>query len=1035
MANVQIAIIDQENTQIALAAPSEAQVNIAVPGIQGPVGQGVPNGGAANQVLFKQSGTDYDTAWSEITSDMIGDLEIVDADVSASAAIAGTKISPDFGSQAVVTTGTSTAASFIPTGSTVPTNGIYSPSANQLAISTNSTGRLFVDANGRVGIGTSTQQYTVHAEAANPRIVAVTSSSTGYSSVESRTSGGSSVVLLMRGATATGTTLGQSNANGAQLYSVSADYFGIGTFQSNPLIFGTNNAERLRITSAGQIQANGLGSATSPILSFTTDTNTGIYSPGADQLAISTNGTGRLFVEADGRIVSEIAGTVDTNRFSTSNRIAYFRTSLAAGNQFGQIAIKGFHGAGINFLRNVPGTGVEANSAGIFSNLSDDLLFTSGGATERLRLTSDGKLGLGTSSPDALLTVNGVGAHGLGSAAAPSFAFTGDLNTGIYSPGADQLAISTNGTGRLFVEADGNVGIGNGVSAIGGNYGSLSIRGKTNDFGGGIIFESLDGTDRTFAYGDVGAFYLITQDTRPLILGTNGTEKLRLTSDGKLGLGTGSPDELLHIEGDTAEFKGTNTNQISNTSGTEQVFKFGIEGQRNSVYGPAGSIIFRQDAATWSTLDANNKPTRIEFCTQSSGSSDDSETPRLVINKDGNVGIGTTAPASVLSIKGSSGFTYLDGSDNTRFGITRETSPSIQHRIFSINYFLNLESTGTSQGAILFTTGTSSGSERARIDSSGRLLVGTSTARSVLGLTPSFQVESTGGYVGPVFSSNANDSSGSYIFFAKSRGAALNSNTIVSSGDQLGTIAFCGADGSTQVEGARIAAVVDGTPGANDLPSRLVFSTTADGASSPTERMRINNAGGLKVSNNGTYPTSLARHEIRNTTNDLDALFINHTGTSGNQYGLQIQTANDQNDTTRYFITCYGGATTQRATIRSNGGFANYSANNVNLSDRNAKKDITPAAGTWDCLKEWEIVNFRYKDQTDDAELNMGVIAQQVAESCPEVITVFQEATEDQPEKLGVKDQQMMWMAIKALQEAQLRIETLEAEVAALKAQ
>ena len=112
---------------------------------------------------------------------------------------------------------------------------------------------------------------------------------------------------------------------------------------------------------------------------------------------------------------------------------------------------------------------------------------------------------------------------------------------------------------------------------------------------------------------------------------------------------------------------------------------------------------------------------------------------------------------------------------------------------------------------------------------------------------------------------------------------------------------------------------------------------------------------------------------------------------------------------------------------------ANYSANNVNLSDVNAKKDIAPAAGTWDCLKEWEIVNFRYKDQPDDADLNMGVIAQQVAESCPEVITVFQEATEDQPEKLGVKDQQMMWMAIKALQEAQLRIESLEAEVAALK--
>ena len=48
----------------------------------------------------------------------------------------------------------------------------------------------------------------------------------------------------------------------------------------------------------------------------------------------------------------------------------------------------------------------------------------------------------------------------LGSAASPSLKFTGDTNTGLYSPGADQVAISTNGTGRLFVNAGGNVGIG-----------------------------------------------------------------------------------------------------------------------------------------------------------------------------------------------------------------------------------------------------------------------------------------------------------------------------------------------------------------------------------------------------------------------------------------------------------------------------------------------------------------------------------------------------------------------------------------------
>jgi hypothetical protein len=48
----------------------------------------------------------------------------------------------------------------------------------------------------------------------------------------------------------------------------------------------------------------------------------------------------------------------------------------------------------------------------------------------------------------------------------------------------------------------------------------------------------------------------------------------------------------------------------------------------------------------------------------------------------------------------------------------------------------------------------------------------------------------------------------------------------------------------------------------------------------------------------------------------------------------------------------------------------------------------------------------------DDADLNLGVIAQQVAESCPEVITVFEEAKDDQPEKLGVKEQQMYWQVV-----------------------
>jgi hypothetical protein len=61
-------------------------------------------------------------------------------------------------------------------------------------------------------------------------------------------------------------------------------------------------------------------------------------------------------------------------------------------------------------------------------------------------------------------------------------------------------------------------------------------------------------------------------------------------------------------------------------------------------------------------------------------------------------------------------------------------------------------------------------------------------------------------------------------------------------------IRWSGANGTDYNSAAEIYAEVDGTPGAsNDMPGRLVFSTTADGAASPTERMRIPNGGGLSV--------------------------------------------------------------------------------------------------------------------------------------------------------------------------------------------
>ena len=129
------------------------------------------------------------------------------------------------------------------------------------------------------------------------------------------------------------------------------------------------------------------------------------------------------------------------------------------------------------------------------------------------------------------------------------------------------------------------------------------------------------------------------------------------------------------------------------------------------------------------------------------------------------------------------------------------------------------------------------------IDSSERVLVGFTTSDWP---NPSFQIEGIGASTsGLNLFRNSNDASGPYLNMGSSRGTSVNSDTIVQNGDALGTIYFYGAGGSDREQsGGYIQCAIDGTPGNNDMPGRLVFATTADGGVGGTERMRIT-AGGL----------------------------------------------------------------------------------------------------------------------------------------------------------------------------------------------
>jgi hypothetical protein len=216
-----------------------------------------------------------------------------------------------------------------------------------------------------------------------------------------------------------------------------------------------------------------------------------------------------------------------------------------------------------------------------------------------------------------------------------------------------------------------------------------------------------------------------------------------------------------------------------------------------------------------------------------------SGTGRLFVDASGNVGVGTASPANILHLQSDAGFFV----NLQRTGASPSTC-----LVGNSGNFLYLSGNGT---GIQFLTGATP-SERARIDSSGRLLVGTSTSiatrLSTTATTPGFQVRESGSG-SALFFNGVNSANPATLYSVKSRGTTY--GTIVQNNDSLFRISAAGDDGVQATEAARIDVAVDGTPGANDMPGRIVLSTTADGASSPTERLRITSAGVLQVADAG----------------------------------------------------------------------------------------------------------------------------------------------------------------------------------------
>ena len=288
--------------------------------------------------------------------------------------------------------------------------------------------------------------------------------------------------------------------------------------------------------------------------------------------------------------------------------------------------------------------------------------------------------------------------------------------------------------------------------------------------------------------------------------------------------GTGETGKIYVAKDTGYTYRWTGSVYVRIGSGGEVGLNLGSEG--------SPSLFFNGDANT-----GLYSPGADQVAISTSG------TERIRITSDGKLGLGTSSPSYLLDVRRSSAGDVVAFTGSTDGGRPLKFASADNGIFLGAQWTRDIASGGGIHAWAI------NGSERARIDGSGRLLVGTSSARlHGSGTIPTLQVEGSSGALSIRRNIAVATALPANFFIGRARGGAFEA---VTSGDYLGKITFTGADGSAQIAAATIEAIVDGTPGANDMPGRLVFSTTADGASSPTERMRIDSSGRIGI--NGEY--------------------------------------------------------------------------------------------------------------------------------------------------------------------------------------
>ena len=574
---------------------------------------------------------------------------------------------------------------------------------------------------------------------------------------------------------------------------------------------------------------------------------------------------------------------------------------------------------------------------------------------------------------------------------------TGDTDTKIRFPDANQISFETAGAERMIIGSSGNIGIED----------VIQHKGDTN-------------TKIRFPSNDVISFE------------TGGDERLRFHTDGKIfigkdtnrqtRLGASSFSPEIQIESNTVA-----SASITRFSDNDAPSRLILQKGRGTIASP--SAVQDGDAAGmigFSCWDGDNFTNTARITSEVDGTPGDDDMP-------GNLIFYTTADGALSPTERfritSTG--RLEQRNNDQ-DIDMDSSANGQLKLdgngynaaFALNaQGLNIYHNSNGRSIILGTNET----ERIRIAAAGQILTGHDTAstnfhdpQTTTNRTPTIQIHGGNSVQASAALVSWSSSAGSYysnaLYLAHSGSSTIGTNGIVSGSNTLGSIVFSGDDGDEFIKGAMISAHVDGTPGANDMPARLQFWTN-DGSDAPAERMRITADGSVIVGYAGDVNTmfyvgynTVSYVRIDNINANTNAIIV-RKNTSGTYAAIRMVNTNGHRGSLN--VTNSGVAL-------------------ANASDYRLKENETTISDGITRVKQ--LIPRRFNFKTDSTTVD-GFFAHEVSPVVPESVFGEKDATIDEDgDGYQMLDQsKLVPVLTAAIKELIAEVETLKTEVAALK--